>query len=239
MTGLSHMKYRFGVIAILTLALLISGFAAADPLPAGPRQPEYKLPWLGQEFVVLVGMNIVPNIALLAISMLLVFAVFRNNVAYDTKIGKFAICFFAVAFIGTLFGALVDIFLVGNPLYDFWAVKHYPEYHPNLALDWLMLLAALALIGFSFFVLSKYFLKLTVKQSAFVGSAMALFNVVVWGFVGISVLEDGPWSDAIGGAGVLIRTFLYCTPIALVPFLFLGYHKTRKKILEKENKKTA
>lgn len=179
--------------------------------------------------MILILFNIVPNIAFLASALLPIITISRNPVFGNKRTATFALIFLLAAAIGTAVGAVIDTFLVNKPLYDFYAIKHYPDYNPNLSQDTAILFIALILIAFSFSILAKHLFKMVNLKAIGAGCIIALLNIPFW----YQMIDSA-------SLAILSRFYIgFILALIFLPLLFLTYHCKRKKFLEKESKKTA
>ena len=199
-------KVSMIIYCVLLLAILYCSFIVkADMLPLNPSPPNPSVDSIFYTSIV----NYPVNLAFLAVISILFIKYGSYGKYLNISRKKLVIRLSIVAFIATIIGATIDGFLVDKPIYDYrygYSV-FYPSYSPDLTLDFIFVIIALALVFISFFLLSIIILKMNKKHALITGSIMTIFNAIFWYYIYITNLK---------GIGYAIFSIIFMIPISII-----------------------
>jgi len=150
----------------------------ANILPPDPSPPEPDI----LKFYYTIIFNYPINLIFLTIISLKILTISKNGINLGNRKKFYLIRLSFACLILTVFGAILDQFFVSKPIYDFHYSKYYPSYSPNLIFDGVLIIFALICIFISFFIMSKYILRMNKRNSMITGFIMFVINGVVWFF---------------------------------------------------------
>jgi hypothetical protein len=166
-----HLLFFF----IFVIALFYTTNASANPIPVNPDPPNPSVDGFIMTFII----NLPIDFIFLVISARVSGLVLHSPISLLAS-RKHALLTILITIVIATCGAAIDQLLVAKPLYDFGHLQYYPDYNPDIIMDYIGMFVALLLIFLSVILCVHFAFKFKKRVTVLIGVGMLVFNILSW-----------------------------------------------------------